>query len=298
MTTASDTSAPVITAALANDTGVSASDGITYDPTISGVVDDPSGVASFQAGLDGGKLVDVTALLSGLGFTFTAANLATINGGTPLPDGKHTLSLQATDSLGYTSTPVSLSFDLETTRPLPPANVHLIASDLTGTSNTITKDRTLTVELSAPAGTIVTVYMSGTPIGQQTATSAPLDFAVPGSLADGQYIFTATAATVSGLVSPVLDTLHRDRGQHHSGDRVVRAGCPVGRPAFRPQPDADGDRGLHRPDRAGSDSGTGRDRRQDHVRRVGQFLVLPREPAEPGRFPVHGPGDRRRGQYQ
>ena len=55
-TTASDTSAPVITAALANDTGISNTDGITSDPTITGVVDDPSGVASFQASLDGGAI--------------------------------------------------------------------------------------------------------------------------------------------------------------------------------------------------------------------------------------------------
>ena len=62
-TTASDTSAPVITAALANDTGISSTDGITSDPTITGVVDDPSGVASFQVALDGGTMVDVSASL-------------------------------------------------------------------------------------------------------------------------------------------------------------------------------------------------------------------------------------------
>ena len=61
-------------------------DGITSDPTITGVVDDPSGVSSFQAALDGGGMVDVTSLLTGVGFTFTAADLATINGGTPIID--------------------------------------------------------------------------------------------------------------------------------------------------------------------------------------------------------------------
>ena len=46
--------------------------------------------------------------------------------------------------------------------------------------------------------------MNGASVGQQTSTSSttPLDFAVPGTLADGQYLFTATAGTVSGLVSP------------------------------------------------------------------------------------------------
>ena len=60
-------------------------------------------MSSFQAALDGGTMVDVTSLLNGVGFTLTAADLATINGGTPLADGPHTLSLQATDSLGHAS---------------------------------------------------------------------------------------------------------------------------------------------------------------------------------------------------
>ncbi len=201
-TTASDTSAPVITAALANDTGLSSTDGITYDPTIKGLVDDPSGVMSFQAALDGGAMMDATPYLSGEGFTLTAADLAALNGGTALSDGPHTVSLQATDSLGHESAVFDYSFALESTRPLPPTGVQLLASDLTGTSNTITKDRSLTVQMSAPTGTIVTLYMNGTQVGQQTAASATLDFAVPGTLADGQYLFTATAGTVSGLVSP------------------------------------------------------------------------------------------------
>ncbi len=202
LTTATDTAGPAIAARLANDTGLSSTDGITSDATITGVVDDPSGVASFLASLDGGKAVNVTWLLSGAGFTFTGANLATINGGVALPDGAHTLTLQATDSLGNASAATSISFNLQSARPLPPSNVGLIASDLTGSSNSITKARSLTVQMSAASGTIVTLYMNGMQIGQQTATSSPLNFPVAGQLADGQYLFTATAATVSGLVSP------------------------------------------------------------------------------------------------
>jgi RHS repeat-associated protein len=203
-TTASDTSAPVITAALAHDTGLSAIDGITFDPTITGTVDDPSGVAKFQAALDGGSLVDLTALLAGgVGFTLTAANLASLNGGVALADGPHTVTLQGTDSLGHASTAVSLLFKLQAVRPLPPSNLHLIATDLTGTSISTTKSRSLTVELNAPAATIVTLYMNGAAVGQQTAPiSGVLDFAIPGTLADGQYLFTANAGTVSGLESP------------------------------------------------------------------------------------------------
>ena len=202
ITTASDTTAPVITAALADDTGFSSTDGITSDPTITGVVDDPGGVVLFQAALDGGSMVDVTSLLSGVGFTLTPASLATLNGGTPLADGLHTVSLQAADSLGHSSAVYRVSFNLEATQPLPPTNLHLIPSDLTGTSNTITKDRSLTVELSAAPGNLVTLYVNGAAVGQQTASQAPLDFAIPGTLTDGQYLFTATAGTLSGLTSP------------------------------------------------------------------------------------------------
>ena len=104
--------------------------------------------------------------------------------------------------MGHTSAIFQVSIDLQATQPLPPSNLHLIASDLTGSSTSTTKDRSLTVELSAQPGTLVTLYENGVPLGQQTATSSPLDFVIPGSLADGSYLFTATAETLSGLTSP------------------------------------------------------------------------------------------------
>ena len=204
-TTASDTSAPVITAALASDTGISNTDGITSDPTITGVVDDPSGVASFQVSVDGGAMTDATSFLTGEGFALTAADLATLNGGVTLPDGPHTISLQATDNLGYQSTVDKVSFTLDATRPLPPSNLHLMAGDDTGPNQLdgYTMHRSFTVELSAPAGTMVTLYMQGNQIGEATApTSGALAFPVVGPLPDGQYLFTAIASTVSGLSSP------------------------------------------------------------------------------------------------
>ncbi len=204
-TTASDASPPVITAALALDTDISQGGGITSDPTITGVVDDPSGVQSFQASVDGGPMTDATSFLSGEGFTLTAADLATMNGGTALADGPHTIALQATDNLGYQSAVFHLSFTLESTRPLPPTDVQLLPADDTGSSDSdgITQLQSFTVEAGAPSGLIVTLYMQGTEVGSATSpASGVLDFSIPGPLADGQYVFTATAETVSGLVSP------------------------------------------------------------------------------------------------
>ena len=199
-TTARDTSGPVITATLVNDTG---GNNVTYDPTITGVVDDPSGVGSFQAVLDSGKMVNVLSLRHGAGFTFTATNLATINGGVALADGPHTLTLQATDSLGHASAVFTLSFTLDSARPLPPVNVHLLAANLTGTSQTATKSRSFTVEMTASVGTLVTLYQNGTQIAQATTpTSGVLDFTIAGPLPDDSYLFTATATSPSGLVSP------------------------------------------------------------------------------------------------
>ncbi len=199
-TTASDTSGPVITAALVNDTG---GNNVTYDPTIAGVVDDPSGVGTFQAALDNGKMVNVLSLLNGAGFTFTATNLATINGGVALTDGPHSLTLQATDSLGHASGEFTLSFTLNSTRPLPPVNLHLLVANLTGTSQTTTKSRSFTVEMAAAVGTLVTLYQNGTQVGQATTpASGVLDFSIAGPLPDGAYLFTATATSASGLVSP------------------------------------------------------------------------------------------------
>src|SRR5262249_60211032 len=50
--TAQDTSPPVITAALAHDTGRSGTDGVTNDPTVTGIVHDASPLASFTARVD------------------------------------------------------------------------------------------------------------------------------------------------------------------------------------------------------------------------------------------------------
>ena len=114
-----------------------------------GLASDPSGLSSSRSGgrrRDDGR---DSAFLTGAGegFTLTAANLATLNGGTALTDSSHTIALQATDNLGNQPA-FNVFFILQSTRPLPPTGVQLLASDLTGTSETITKDRTLTVEMS------------------------------------------------------------------------------------------------------------------------------------------------------
>ena len=124
---------PVVTASLADDTGVSALDNITSDDTVTGTITTVNPIASFQAQIDQSPVVSVLGDLSGTTFTLTPSIMATINGG-PLADGKHTLTLLATDSNGNLATPVTLSFILDTTPPAPVTPVLLASSD-TGISD-------------------------------------------------------------------------------------------------------------------------------------------------------------------
>jgi|CXWL01.1.fsa_nt_gi hypothetical protein len=112
--------APLLTAGLQQDTGLSTTDAITFNPTITGTIADLNQIDSFTAGFDGtpvGSFVDVLADLQATGvFTLSAARLAQIAGGT-LPDGSHTLHLQATDAQGNVSSISDLVFTLDSAAP-------------------------------------------------------------------------------------------------------------------------------------------------------------------------------------
>ena len=67
---------------LVNDTGISSSDRLTSDPTITGQVSDSGAVQQLLAGFGSTPTVDITDALQPDGsFTLTTAQLATINGG-------------------------------------------------------------------------------------------------------------------------------------------------------------------------------------------------------------------------
>ncbi|MCJ8283023.1 MAG: Ig-like domain-containing protein, partial [Rivularia sp. ALOHA_DT_140] len=115
-----DITAPVITAALVNDTGTSNSDGITSEVSIAGTVTDDSGtVVSLLAGFDNQLInFDVTEDLQADGsFSFNAAKLKEINGDVDLTQGEHTLKLIATDGTGNVSEVFNFTFNLDTKRP-------------------------------------------------------------------------------------------------------------------------------------------------------------------------------------
>jgi hypothetical protein len=107
---------PTITASLVNDTGASAGDRLTYDPTIQGQIAYSSNLASVKAQLNGTP-VDILSLIQSDGkFLLNTTQLAQINGGS-LSDGDYTLKLTAQDSKGNTSQVYSYSFTLDRIAP-------------------------------------------------------------------------------------------------------------------------------------------------------------------------------------
>ncbi|MEM9218254.1 MAG: Ig-like domain-containing protein [Cyanobacteria bacterium P01_F01_bin.150] len=116
-----DTNRPILSAVLANDTGINAEDSITSNPAISGTVNTSGAISEFRAGFDGtpaDNFVDVLATLQPDGrFLLDVATLTAINNGTALPDGVHTLKLIATDAAGNVSDVFEFEFTLDTTAP-------------------------------------------------------------------------------------------------------------------------------------------------------------------------------------
>ncbi len=129
-----------LTAALANDTGASATDRVTSDPTIAGLLTEASGnrrISSFRGGLDQTASAGFGDLASSLqsdgSFTLSKSTMQVLAGGS-LADGPHTLHLVATDKLGRSSS-LDLSFVLQTAPPdtTPPILTAALAND-TGSS--------------------------------------------------------------------------------------------------------------------------------------------------------------------
>ena len=109
---------PLMTAQLQSDTGLLATDGVTFNPAIVGSICDINLLSEFRAGFDLSSpesFVDIMDELQDGRFLLTPSRLAAMNGGT-LDDGLHTLHVRATDTRGVTAQ-VDLSFILDTIAP-------------------------------------------------------------------------------------------------------------------------------------------------------------------------------------
>ncbi|MGH7304936.1 MAG: Calx-beta domain-containing protein, partial [Candidatus Rokuibacteriota bacterium] len=111
---------------LKHDTGASASDAITSDPTISGTLVHSERIKSFKAGFDDLPARDFVSIKGELRadgqFVLDRSDLARISEAAchaPLADGTHTLHLIATDAKGHTIQR-DITFTLDTRPPKQP----------------------------------------------------------------------------------------------------------------------------------------------------------------------------------
>jgi hypothetical protein len=217
-----DTDKPALTAKLANDTGASATDGITNDDTIIGKAADPGdGIARLTGGFDrasASNFVDLTSSLkSGGTFALDPGLLNRIargggeNGGFRgddhretdggLADGNHTLHLSAVDHAGN-ATSLDVNFTLKTTAPkapgfdLAPADVnHMLEEHVTDAGRITlvgTTDANMSVTLAVPGSSAVLSTVSD--------AKGKFEF-VDVNVAVGRNRLTATATDVAGNTS-------------------------------------------------------------------------------------------------
>ena len=196
-----DTTAPTLTAALAHDTGISATDGITSDPTIAGTLADNvggTGVATFKGGLDATTAANFTDLIANLNsngtFVLSSALMNTLAGGT-LADGAHTLHLTATDNSGNT-TNLDVSFTLQTSTPAITAFGLAQSSDTGTIGDNITANGVVTLTGVATAGSTISFGTTKALAGDGGV------FQITNvALAPGLNTFTVTATSPSGVTS-------------------------------------------------------------------------------------------------
>lgn len=206
--------APLVTAGLQEDTGLSLTDTITFNPTITGTLADINAIASFTAVFDAtpvGSFVDVLADLLPTGsFTLSTVRLAQIAGGT-LADGTHTLHLRATDARGN-FTALDRPFTLDTAAPLSPSFDLAVTSDTGTLGDQQTTAAIVTLKGQTDPATSIQLLGPGTStLSNETGTFQLPDLA----LTMGANAFTLRASDVAGNQSD-FNRVHASRGDGSS----------------------------------------------------------------------------------
>jgi Bacterial Ig-like domain/Putative Ig domain len=203
---------PVITARLTRDTAPSNTtniDKITFDGAITGTVTDTSSIGEFNARFSRIPAANYVSILvdrqSNGTFTLSRARLDQVYGST-LPDGIHTLQLQAKDQFGNTST-IDFTFTLDTTTPSPVLSLPAASDSGTSSSDRITNVITPQITGTAEPGSTVEIRNDNQVIGQATTSAnGTWQFTTP-ALVDGVRQLTATSTDIAGNVSPVSSAL-------------------------------------------------------------------------------------------
>jgi VCBS repeat-containing protein len=165
------------TLALTHDTGVSNSDNITSDPSIT--YSAPASGDTLLYKVDGGS------------FSATVPVFATDGSA----DGLHTVSVEEEDAAGNISAAASLSFTLDTTAPATPT---LVLTHDTGASNTdgVTSDPSITYSTPAPGDTLLYKVDGG-------GYSATVPVFATDHSADGMHTVSVEEVDSAGNVSNV-----------------------------------------------------------------------------------------------
>ncbi|NER34339.1 MAG: choice-of-anchor D domain-containing protein [Oscillatoria sp. SIO1A7] len=223
-----DTAAPVITGAIADDTGVSNSDGITASPAIAGSVTGES--TSFEVSLDGENFTTV-ALEDDGSFALDRSELETV-AGAGLLDGNTTVYLKAGDAAGNESSS-EISFTLDSANPALTfsenlANAVLVpGSRLAGTANGTGSDlvflsyafegvnEEVSIELGDSGDFEKELDLTTVPQGAQTLIVKAIDRA--GNETVSSYSVTVEAAL--DTTAPEIDVQVQDTGE--LGDSIT-----------------------------------------------------------------------------
>ncbi|MGB3638881.1 MAG: Ig-like domain-containing protein [Rivularia sp. (in: cyanobacteria)] len=213
-----DQNSPVITARLVRDTapgGLTNTDKITRDPSITGKVTDKNPITEFLAGINNTPTVSILDALQADGsFSLSPERLNQIFGAN-LADGSYTVNLQAKDQFGNISSTFGVTFTLDTQVQSP--ILDLAADSDSGISNidNITRDRTPTITGNTESGAVVQLYNGSTLLGETTANSTSIWQITAGELSYGTQNFTAIATDIAGNVSSpslplnvVIDTVN------------------------------------------------------------------------------------------
>jgi RHS repeat-associated protein len=202
-----DNIAPVITAGLVVDSGISSTDKITNISTIKGTVTDASAIAEFKAGFDSQTPANFKSVLANLqngSFSFTKPDLEQIYGGV-IPDGLHTLNLVAKDQYGNQSSIYSFSFTLDTTIPIPTLNL-ATGSDTGVIGDYRTKAATVNLTGKTEANAQVLLAGNATPITADAQGNFTFSNIALNPKANS---FTVTTTDVAGNVQTYTQVIYR-----------------------------------------------------------------------------------------
>jgi hypothetical protein len=189
-----DSVAPAVTESLLIDTGASATDKITSNPTLTGTAQ-ANTVVTLR---EGTTVLGTTTTDASGNWTFTP---------TALSQGAHTITASETDIAGNTGT-ASMSFTLDSVAPVV---TEVLANDTGTPGDNITSDPTLS-GTAAPGGVVVLTEGTAT-LGSVTAGATGHWTFAPTSLAQGTHTIVATDTDVAGNTgtSSLMFTLQSGR---------------------------------------------------------------------------------------